>query len=334
MKTLIVHVDPELPNPDVIDSAAVIIRRGGLVAFPTETVYGLGADALNPQAISKLYQVKGRPSKNPLIVHVPDPSAVIPLVAEWPPSAKTLSDAFWPGPLTIVVKKSPWVPDIVTAGGETVGIRIPAHPVALALLKAADVPVAAPSANKSSRVSPTRAQHVIADFDGQVDMILDAGPTTQGLESTVLDLTCTPPKILRPGVISPEMIRSILGDVIYESNLAKKESCIVQSPGQLLRHYSPKTPVSLIDDLSELYSQLAKGVRVVFLSRTFVAVPTPSLVVLPMPLDPSTYGSMLYERLRQADDVAADWIFVEMPPEEDEWVAIRDRLARASTNHK
>ncbi len=186
---------------------------GGLVAFPTETVYGLGADALQPAAVERIFAAKGRPPNNPLIVHVADRAEALTVAATWPETAARLAERFWPGPLTLVLPRRPELPDVVTAGGPTVAIRVPAHPLALALIRAAGIPVAAPSANRSSQVSPTRPEHVLSGLDGRIDLLLAAGPVSGGIESTVLDLTNDPPRLLRPGLVAPAEIEAIIGPI-------------------------------------------------------------------------------------------------------------------------
>ncbi len=207
------RVDPQRPDEATIARAAEILRGGGLVAFPTETVYGLGANALDPAAVDRIYAAKGRPSFNPLIVHVADADHVLDVAAAWPDNAERLARAFWPGPLTLVLPKRPEVPSSVTAGLDTVAVRVPSHPVARALLVAAGIPIAAPSANRSSEVSPTTGAHVEKSLGDAVDLILDAGPTLVGIESTVVDLTFDPPAILRPGIITREDLALVIGEI-------------------------------------------------------------------------------------------------------------------------
>ncbi len=231
--------------------AAKILRSGGLVAFPTETVYGLGANALDEQAVARVFDVKGRPRFDPLIVHVADRAWIPRLAAEWPPQAQRLADRFWPGPLTLVLPKTPLVPDLVTAGCGTVALRIPDHPVAQALLRAADLPVAAPSANPFGRISPTTAAHVRDQLGDQIDLILDGGPCRVGVESTVLHLTPAGPVLLRPGGITVEEIEDLIGAVqLAETTSDEAPSAGLLSPGALPSHYAPRTPLLLITDES------------------------------------------------------------------------------------
>jgi L-threonylcarbamoyladenylate synthase len=245
--TVVLPVAAQRPDASVIERAAACLRRGGLVAFPTETVYGLGVHALDAEAVRRLFDAKGRPAHDPLIVHVPSLEDARGLVADVPAAAERLAARFWPGSLTMVLSKRALVPDAVTAGLSSVAIRVPAHPVALALLQAARVPVAAPSANLFSRPSPTCAAHVVADLDGRIDMVLDAGPTFVGVESTVLDLTGGPPRVLRPGGVSIEALAEVLGMRPLEVTVAVSSDRPLPSPGLLERHYSPRAPLTVYE---------------------------------------------------------------------------------------
>ncbi|MDQ6611671.1 MAG: L-threonylcarbamoyladenylate synthase, partial [Gemmatimonadota bacterium] len=243
-----IAVDAEAPDPDIIHRAAQILKNGGLVAFPTETVYGLGAHALNAEAVRKIFEAKGRPAWNPLIVHVANADRARALTASWPASAELLANAFWPGPLTLVLPKRDVVPDVVTAGLAAVGVRVPSHGVALALINALDGPIAAPSANRFTELSPTTAQHVQGGLGQRVDMILDGGPCDVGIESTVLDLTTDTPTLLRPGVISHDQIVSVLGrDVRVLQHATDVEGESRLSPGRTERHYAPRADTWLFD---------------------------------------------------------------------------------------
>ncbi len=287
--------------------AAELIRAGELVAFPTETVYGLGANALDPEAVEKIYAAKGRPATSPLIVHVSSIEMARTLVLEWPDRAEKLARKFWPGPLTLVLPKQPHVPDRLTAGLPTVGIRMPAHPIALDLIRAAGVPIAAPSANPFTQLSPTTAQHVRAALGDRVALVLDGGPSKVGIESTVLSLADADPVLLRPGMISKAEIEAEIGPV---NTLASDAEGAHASPGLHARHYSPKTPLLLLEPGQPLPA--GRGIR------------------LAMPADPHEYAAVLYERLHHSDAQGWDWIAIERPPAGDEWTAIRDRLERAS----
>jgi L-threonylcarbamoyladenylate synthase len=298
-------------SPAYIAEAADIIRRGGLVAFPTETVYGLGANALDPDAVARVFSAKGRPFANPLIVHVADEAMARSLVLEWPALAETLARRFWPGPLTIVLRKAENVPDLVTAGLDSVGIRIPAHPVALALIRAAGVPLAAPSANRFTQLSPTTARHVLEGMGDRVPLILDGGPTEVGIESTVVSLRRTPPVILRPGMISQHDLESATGITWeYESDQPRIADAPAESPGQYPKHYAPRTLFYILDADAPLPQGRGR--------------------ILEMPSDPDAYASRLYAALHAADQEGWDWIAVRKPPETSEWTAIQDRLRRAS----
>lgn len=330
MQTVVLPVNAESPEPDAIARAAEVLQRGGLVAFPTETVYGLAANALDPEAVARIFAAKSRPAANPLIVHVADAASARPLVADWPETAQRLSDRFWPGSLTLVLTKSKQIPEVVTAGGPTVAVRVPNHPVALALIRGAGLPLAAPSANRSSRLSPTRAEHVLRDLDGCIDLLLDAGPTRGGLESTVLDLAATPPRLLRPGLVTPTEIEQVIGPIDQNSRPAGRKPA--RSPGTLGRHYAPTTPLELVKDDAEIVRQrIRQGQRVGWL--TFARpgrAPDANTVHLRLPQDPAQCAAELYDVLHRLDSLHLDTIIVAMPPEGPEWLAIRDRLQRAA----
>ncbi|MFN3928329.1 MAG: L-threonylcarbamoyladenylate synthase, partial [Thermoflexus sp.] len=241
--TEVVTVDPQHPDPEAIARAAEILRAGGLVAFPTETVYGLGADGLNPLALTRLFEAKGRPATDPVILHIADLEALPRLAREIPSAAWTLARRFWPGPLTMVLPKQAIVPDLVTAGLPTVAIRMPAHPVALALIRAAGTPIAAPSANRFGHTSPTTAQHVLEDLGSRIELILDAGPTPIGVESTVIDLTQPVPTILRPGGLPREALEAVVGPVaVFDRSVAGP----APAPGMLPKHYAPRAEMVVL----------------------------------------------------------------------------------------
>jgi L-threonylcarbamoyladenylate synthase len=307
-------------NQADIARAAEILRAGGLVAFPTETVYGLGANALDPRAVGRIFEVKQRPAASPLIVHVDSREMARELVTDWPDAAGSLACAFWPGPLTLVLPKSPSVPDIVTAGLATVALRQPDHPVAAALIARAGVPIAAPSANRFSTLSPTTAEHVLKSLGGKIDLILDGGPSRLGIESTVVSLAGPRPRLLRPGAISREQIEELVGDI--ESAAGVDLSGAHPSPGLHLRHYSPSTPLYLIDQ-----GRLPSTGRGACL---WLFDPLPAAVAEQMPAEAAAYAAVLYETLHRLDEMGLDWIAVERPPEWPEWAAVRDRLERAS----
>ena len=295
-------------NDDDLNRAANILRNGGLVAFPTETVYGLGANALDRGAVLRIYAAKGRPSTSPLIVHVSEFAMLNAVVETWPAAAQQLAKHFWPGPLTLVVKKHDNVPAEVTAGLGTVGVRMPAHPIANELIRRAGVPVAAPSANRFTQISPTTAEHVRASLRDSVDMILDGGPTTVGIESTVLSLAGDGPVLLRPGMVSQAEIEAIIGPVSITSPVRAHEPHA--APGLHVKHYAPQTPFYLL--------------------KPGEAVPPGRGKLLRMPANPQAYAASLYAELHIADTEGWDWLAVEEPPPSPEWCAIRDRLRRAS----
>ena len=295
--------------------AAELLRAGRLVAFPTETVYGLGANALDAEAVGRIFAAKGRPATSPLIVHVDSVEMASSLVTEWPASANALAAQFWPGPLTLVLPKTALVPDRVTAGLGTVGLRIPAHPVALALIREAGIPVAAPSANRFTELSPTTATHVREALGDRVDLVLDGGPCTVGIESTVLSLAGGVPRLLRPGMITQAQLESIIGPV----ELPAASHGAHAAPGMHPQHYQPKTPL--------FHGPPPKEGRGAYLwwneSR-------PSTRSVRMPSDPSAYAAALYETLHRLDAEGWDYIAVEPVPLSIEWAGIRDRLTRAA----
>ncbi len=337
MPTRVLVVNGENPEPGVIAEAAAVLRGGAVVAFPTETVYGLGANALSGDAVGRIFAAKGRPARNPLIVHVANVESARPLVAAWPESADRLARRFWPGPLTLVLPKSERVPDIVTAYGPTVALRVPAHPVALALLRESGLPLAAPSANRSAHLSPTRAEHVLRGLDGRIDLVLDGGPTSGGLESTVLDLTVAPPRLLRPGPVPPSAIAAVIGTVATE--VATQTAVAdepVRSPGTLGRHYAPATPMECVADGSpaRVRDLVGEGKRIAWVCLAPLAdhanLVHPNLVTVKMPVDPADYAAQMYDVLHRLDQSQLDRIVVELPPDSESWLAIRDRLLRAS----
>jgi L-threonylcarbamoyladenylate synthase len=302
-----------------ISRAAALIRAGDLVAFPTETVYGLGANALDAAAVDKIYIAKDRPPDTPLIVHVDSIEMARGLVREWPEKAELLARRFWPGPLTLVLPKQPSIPDRLTAGLDTVGIRIPANPIALALIRAAGVPIAAPSANRFTQLSPTTAGHVRASMGDRVAMVLDGGRATVGIESTVLSLAGPDAVLLRPGMLTKAEIEEVIGYIqIFESPSHGAHP----SPGMHPRHYSPRTPLVLVED-----GRLPSRGRGAYLWITQTAE---AACALRMPDSPRAYAALLYETLHQADAQGWDWIAVEQPPPGPEWAAIHDRLGRAA----
>ena len=308
-------VNPATPDPAAVRAAADVQRGGGLVAFPTETVYGLGANALDAAAVGRVFAAKGRPAANPLIVHVADPALAAALTPDWTPAAEKLAAAFWPGPLTLVLKKQSHIPDSVTAGGPTVAVRVPAHPVALALLRAAGIPVAAPSANRSGELSPTTAAHVRQRLSDRLDVLLDGGACPGGLESTVVDVSGSEMRLLRPGLISVAQLETVAGPVA----VGVSGSGPLPSPGLLTKHYSPRTALEgaatqqEADFLANLYE--TAGLKVARYAP---------------PPDPTAAAARLYADLHTLDAGGFDRIIATLPPDADEWRAVRDRLTRAA----
>ena len=308
--------------------AARTLREGGLVAFPTETVYGLGADATNPKAIARIFAAKQRPSDHPLIVHVGDVDAAH-RWATLSPRAILLATAFWPGPLTLIVPRAALVDDVVTGGQPSVGLRVPAHPVAHALLKEFGGGIAAPSANRFGHVSPTTARHVADDLGDAVDVILDGGASGIGIESTIIALTTDAPMLLRLGGIGADAIQAALG-----CPLAQPDSSAPRASGTLASHYAPRTPAHLVEQdvlRAELAQLQARDECVAVLARTAEAPDAFDGVWLMAPTDAADYARLLYANLRKLDDAKADAILIESVPEDPAWAAIRDRLMRATT---
>ncbi len=298
-----------------------LIRSGRLVAFPTETVYGLGANALDPEAVRRVYEAKGRPSTSPMIVHVASMEMARKLVASWPPAAEKLTARFWPGPLTLVLPKAACIPDVVTSGTETVALRMPDHPLTLALIREAGVPVVGPSANRFTKLSPTTAQHVRDGLGDRVDLILDGGPTRVGIESTILSLAVGPPRLLRPGMITQTAIEALIGPIEVGAHL-ENENAPHPSPGLHRKHYSPATQVVIVNG----GSPPSQG-RGVYLYRERPAAAAKSVQ---MPVDAPSYAAVLYGTLHREDTAGWDWIAVERLPAGPQWAGIADRLKRAA----
>lgn len=331
----LLRVDPAHPDAATIAEAAAVLRAGGLVAFPTETVYGLGANALDAAAVRRIYDAKGRPGFNPLIVHVASVQHARELVTDWTDAAERLATACWPGPVTLVLRKQPHVPDEVTAGLPRVAVRIPAHPVALALLQAAGVPVAAPSANRFTELSPVTAAHVVKSLGRSVDVVLDGGPTSVGIESAVIDCASDPPVLLRPGALSPAHLAKIVGRPLAAPAPVERADAPRLAPGMVERHYAPRAALRLYaadargETDRELASLAETGLRVGAVAFAPVTgVPHETMVV--MPRDPLAYAARLYDALHALDDAECAVVFVERVPETVEWEGVRDRLSRAS----
>jgi L-threonylcarbamoyladenylate synthase len=331
-----------LGSPD-IPAAVDVLRRGGLVAFPTETVYGLGADASNPAAVGRIYSVKGRPRNHPVIVHLAEATAIKGWAADVPPDAWALAEAFWPGPLTLILPRAEHVPDAVTGGTGTVGLRVPNQPLALELLEAFGGGVAAPSANRFGRVSPTTAAHVRADLGGDVDLVLDGGACTVGVESTIVDLSWGSPKILRLGGLSVEALSDVLGHPVVVSAVAGGAAAqsgglgaaeAVPAPGTLPSHYAPAARVEVVaaEDVAERAAVLLRQSRRVGLlaPRRIGGLPD-GLDALPPAGGPQAYAKCLYQRLREADRRGLDVLLAVPPPATGIGAAVIDRLQRAAS---
>jgi L-threonylcarbamoyladenylate synthase len=348
--TRVLAIDAERPDPDLISEAAAVIGRGGLVAFPTETVYGLGANALDPAAVSRIFDAKGRPATDPLIVHLAHIGQLGRAARDVPPVARALGLAFWAGPLTLILRKQPAISDAVTAGRDTVAVRVPAHRVARALMEACGVPVAAPSANRFSRPSPTRAAHVLADLDGVVDLVLDGGAASIGVESTIVDCTRTPPVLLRPGGITREQLLPHVPDLVLEARQTTVEEAQL-APGQLPRHYAPDAPLTLFVGAPaevqrrlevEARSLAGKGQRVGILApeedvlalAPRLAAPAASGRVLLRGYGrrsaPESAAHSLFHALRELDAEHPDVILAADVGPDALGAAIHDRLSRAA----
>jgi L-threonylcarbamoyladenylate synthase len=330
--TRVLKLDAEHPQPEAIEQAASIIRSGGLVAFPTETVYGLGADAMNERAIRRIFEAKGRPADNPLIIHIYDRAMVDVVATDLSAKAEALIAAFWPGPLTLVLKRRPEVAESVSAGLATVAVRMPHSPIALELIRQAERPIAAPSANLSGRPSPTTAAHVASDLEGRVDLILDGGRTNIGIESTVLDMTSDPPVILRPGWVTHEQLTETIGRV----DLAANNEALKRSPGTLHRHYSPRARVILVENkppesVKQLCEHLLQEGSVGFIGHTRVEIDDPRFSAILLENAADDYARSIYSALRELDQWGATAIVVEGISEEGEGAAVMDRLRRAAS---
>jgi len=310
-------------STEPIARAVAILKRGGLVAFPTETVYGLGADASSAAAIARLYAVKGRPGDHPVIVHFADAEKAFAWAREVPEAARKLAARFWPGPLTLILKRAPQVSYSVTGGQDTVGLRVPEHPLAHELLAAFGGGLAAPSANRFGRVSPTTAQHVREDLGGDVDMVLDGGPCGVGIESTIVDLSRGAPALLRPGGISPAELEAVLGE-----HVGTPDAAAPRVSGSLAAHYAPLTPARLVasDELEGAIVRLGSKASVMAFSAPDDRVD----FWVRMPSDPVAYAQKLYAALRELDTTEASLLLIEKPPATPAWQAVLDRLRRAA----
>ena len=341
---LLLKVNPQKPDIEKVRVAADIIRKGGLVAFPTETVYGLGADAMNPKAVLALFEAKKRPLDNPPIIHVENANDVYRLAKQVPPKAKRLMKEFWPGPLTLVFKRSETVPAVTVAGLDTIAVRMPQHAVALALIKESNRSIAAPSANLAGRPSPTSAKHVFDDLNGRIDAILDGGPTYIGVESTVLDLSVNPPLVLRPGGTSLEALKKILGDVkLHPFVVAEKELSIekARSPGMRHKHYAPNAEVIVVEgaipailakvkELAESYRLKGAKVGVLATDETVAAYRAVGVKSLGSRFNLEVVAQNLFSLLREFDAEGVDVIIAEGVPTEGLGLAVMNRLRKAS----
>lgn len=330
MQTELIAVDPHAPDPDRIEQCALVLLRRGLVAFPTETVYGLGALADDEAAAKKIYAAKGRPSHNPLITHVDSVFAARQLASSWSTVADALAERFWPGPLTLVVPRSPRIPRSVCGGLDTMAIRVPSHPVALALLRAVRRPIAAPSANRSNELSPTTAEHVLRALDGRIDLVLDGGPCSVGIESTVVDLCGDHPVILRPGMITIDELRAIAPHTELRSVMLRDPRAR-PSPGMDAKHYAPRAKLVVAErtQLDELV-RASSGITGVLTIGSSPIRASERVIVVEMSADAKKYAAALYDRLHWLDAQGCVTIVCERVPSTSAWDAARDRLQRAS----
>ncbi len=343
MKTEIVKIDKSNIDIKKIKYCAEVLKSGGLVAFPTETVYGLGANALDEKNVEKIFKAKGRPSDNPLIVHISDRQRIHELVGNVPEVASLLMDRFWPGPLTLILDKADIVPRVITAGLDTVAVRMPSHPVALALIRESGIPVAAPSANTSGRPSPTNAKHVIDDLSGKVDIIIDAGTSKIGLESTVLDLTTEPPLILRPGGITLKQLKEVSNDIDIDPALMKRpeKDCRPKSPGMKYTHYSPRAEVIIVEgdmekvagkigSLAREYEAGGKKVGILATDQTVNLYSGGELITLGDRDKPETIAAKLFWALRELDGRNVEIILAEGVDYSGIGLAVMNRMNKAS----
>jgi L-threonylcarbamoyladenylate synthase len=333
----VLKVDPKSPDPGLIAEAVRVLRAGGLVVLPTETVYGLGARALDERAVARVFEVKGRPAHHPLIAHVEDEAQARTLAAEWPARATRLARAFWPGPLTLVVVRARGVPAAVAGGADSIAVRAPSHPVALAVIAALGEPVAAPSANRYQGLSPTTAEHAVKQLGDAVDLVLDAGPCEAGIESTVVDVRGERVRVLRPGALGLASLRRLVPDLETQSESLRGVQPRV-SPGMEARHYAPRARLLLADTWVEAqriaFGLASTGARVglVTYEKRTTSVPENRVFVRTLPRDPTQYARKLYGTLHDLDDLGVDAIVVQGVPHDDAWWAVADRLRRGSAD--
>lgn len=317
-----------------VQRAVELLCAGEVVALPTETVYGLAANALDARAVAKIYEIKGRPAHNPIIVHVASTALARTCAANWPPLAEALATAFWPGPLTLVLPRAALIPDIVTAGGPTVGVRWPSHPFIQAVIRECGFPLAAPSANLSNHISPTNAEHVRRHLGKKLKLIVDGGQSQVGIESTVLDLTMAPPRVLRPGMIHKESLTAVLGNI--QPPTSHTQPSTLRSPGLLEKHYSPKARLVVLpwQDDADLRAQVSRFTlhtsRCHVIAHTHIPSADSFASVSVIPHDAEAFARALYAELHRCDEAGAELIVVEALPEGSDWQAIADRLKRAS----
>lgn len=320
------------PTKENIEKACELLRQDQVCAFPTETVYGLGANAFSEKAILQIYKLKGRPLSNPLIVHVSCVDMARSLVVNFPPLAEKLAAQFWPGPLTLILQRNPSLPSMVSAGRNTVAIRVPSHPVAQLLLQESKLPLCAPSANRSEQLSPTLAKHVVSSLP-EVPMVLDGGPCPFGIESTVVDLTAPVPRILRPGALSIMKLRDLIPKLQVPSLLPQESTEGLLSPGMMLHHYAPKALFLMADSLQQFPENLPTPIGVLVYQNSsidWVKHTHPDYLLERLPNDPEGYAADLYAALHRLDESQVACILAETPPKTEEWIAIWDRLSRAA----
>lgn len=334
------NLQTERLGPGDVTRAAELIKRGGLVGIPTETVYGLGANGLDETAVRAIFAAKGRPQDNPLILHIPSASWLSRYCTEIPPLAYRLAERFWPGPLTLVLRRKPLVPDTVTAGLDTVGMRCPNHPVTLAVLRAADLPVAAPSGNTSGRPSPTTAAHMLADMDGKINGIVDGGPCSVGVESTILDLTLTPPRLLRPGGVTLEELRSVVGEVVVDRAVTGLLPVgeHPRAPGMKYRHYAPRAPVTVVrgeaaQSAAYLAARISAGGGVICFDEYAPLFEGHVVETIGPSTDLAEQARRIFGALRRFDDTDVNEIWAQCPDDAGIGLAVANRLGKAAGFH-
>ena len=329
----VVWVDPRAPAPPLVAEAVRVLRAGGLVGLPTETVYGLAVRAFDEKAVARVFRAKGRPPHHPLIAHVTDEKQARALAARWPDQASRLASAFWPGPLTLVVERASHVPAAVAGGGSSIAVRAPSHPVARAVIAKLDEPVAAPSANRYGCLSPTLAAHVVKQLGDAVDLVLDAGPCETGIESTVVDVRAPVVRVLRPGAVDMVALRSLVTEIAGSDDALPEGAR--PSPGMEAHHYAPRAPLRIAPTWEEAVAAArgaaARGRRVGLVGYTEREWTPQGVLVHTLPADPARYASLLYRTLHELDDAGVEAIVVQGVPAKEEWWAVADRLRRAET---